>query len=316
MNENEIEKGKKENPIHKPPVEIFLSVLIRNSERREPTPSVFISEGKSDTKVMAIAVRDAGGLNAVLPLIPRFQEKGYALLLSTFGVAGERLAASTPKGFVTAAFETLDSLKPDVVIRTAADLRNGGFHALGKQYEDAWRDAVFIDIDDVPGSSASIIAEGRRPADRVFVLDEGAKAIVASQRPEMSPKAIKVTGRADFDSYARTTFKEKATIRQKTREALVVPKGDFLMVFSGQLPPAAETALEKLVSSLDGLSVSKRMTLVYSFHPRAIKEIEKYGEYVIRAREIFNELWVFRHEGEFEWSVGQIFGFNIAEEGF
>lgn len=211
---------------------------------------------------VVVAVRDPGAARFMLPVIEQLKKKDYTVVLVLSGWALKNVHEFS--GFAQPA--SSETSMPDVVVRTSADLRNGGLHALPESLEKLWRDAYFLDIDDAPGSSDRIVMNGRRAPDEVAVFSALAKTDLLESRSDLTPAQVSVTGNPDFDQFAARNSIEE---RRAARGALSVTEDEFLVMFPGQLEPVASYILEHTVNAINALQLEKPIVFFHTNHPRA-----------------------------------------------
>ena len=239
-----------------------------SKEGKEAAPRVFRFEGDTTKPSIAVALRDPGPTNSLIPVILKLQEKQYPICLIVSGWAAEYFSKTPPVGFDEQPAAELGAFNPNVVIRTVSDVKREGKHALPEAQEQAWSDALYIDVEDYPGASKRIVEGGRKEPDVLCVMDERTKDI-AEQERDLTPDQIIATGNPAFDKYAHVGGE---IMRDQTRKNLEVRDDEFLVVFSGQLPPTAQPALQKTVDALNGLQTDKEIVFMYAYHPRATEE--------------------------------------------
>jgi hypothetical protein len=85
------------------------------------------------------------------------------------------------------------------------------------------------------------------------------------RRLDMHPNRIAVTGSPIFDEYAGANHEER---REQARTKLEVSSNEFVVLFSGQNPPATPIALRQTVDALNAMKKTKALVLLFSRHPR------------------------------------------------
>lgn len=229
------------------------------------TPRVFVFEGDPEKPLVGVTLKDPGGTNFLLPVISVLMKAGYPLCLYTTGYTKKNFPFEN--GFVEADPAQAYAISPRVVVRTCADRKNNALPSTPENLESRWSQAVFIDVEDYPGSSQTI--PGRAP-EYLCVINDAAKALQEERRPAMDQDKIITTGSPAFDRYSKITSKERKSLREEARMALSVSKQEFVVLFSGQNPPATPIALRQTVAALNALTTRKNVVLVFSRHPRDI----------------------------------------------
>lgn len=74
-----------------------------------------------------------------------------------------------------------------------------------------------------------------------------------------------MTGHPDYDRYHEI---DGAKVREETRQKLGVDKNQFLIVYSGLLPPETTETLDHLTKELNKVDSEKEIVLLLSKHPR------------------------------------------------
>ena len=91
----------------------------------------------------------------------------------------------------------------------------------------------------------------------------------------MDPSKIIVTGHPDYDKYSNI---DREVARNETRKKLGVNEQDFLIVYSGLLPPQTPEVLEHLVENLNQLDTQQDLVLLLSRHPRDMHPEQEYDK--------------------------------------
>ncbi len=243
---------------------VFHRTPSRESVEGREVPKVLKFEGNPEKPLVAIALKDPGGTNFLLPVLSILKERGFPMVLYTTGHTRDK--AQLPPGFESVS--SAEEVAPDIVIRTYADTKRCASRALPSDLEKKWRSATFIDIEDYPaGPGRTIQAKGGRAPDWLCVINDSAKeARVKHHRRGVDPRPdhIVVTGSPVFDIYAGADHESR---KREAREKLGVTN-EFVVLFSGQNPPATPIALEQTVRALNALRTDKKLILVFSRHPR------------------------------------------------
>lgn len=243
-------------------------------EKKEIGPRLFSFEGDKTKPLIAIALKDPGPRNSLVPVILELQKRQYPIVVVASGWVSEH-ASELPEGFNEQPHLEFLEAKPQIVIRTVADLRRGGEHALPEEHEKEWDDATYLDFEDYPGNARRIVSGGRRSPDYLLVLNEQARVDDIEIYPNINPQNILTIGNPAFDRYAQEGGEIK---REETRRQLGVEDDEMLVVVSGQLPPVATYVAERVVSALNIAKTSKKIVLLYAHHPRLLNDQERYGE--------------------------------------
>ena len=111
--------------------------------------------------------------------------------------------------------------------------------------------------------------------DYICVISEATKDLAIKRRPTMDASRIIVTGHPDYDKYS-TIDGEK--VRKETRQKLSIDEDDFLIVYSGLLPPQTPEVLEHLVENLSRLDTQQNLILLLSPHPRDTHPEQEYDK--------------------------------------
>jgi len=111
--------------------------------------------------------------------------------------------------------------------------------------------------------------------DYLCVMSDATRDLAIKRRPTMDISRIIVTGHPDYDKYANVDREE---VRKETREKLGVGEEDFLIVYSGLLPPQTPEVLEHLVKNLNQLDDQRNLVLLLSRHPRDMHPEQKYDK--------------------------------------
>ncbi|MDO8523662.1 MAG: hypothetical protein Q7R74_00360, partial [bacterium] len=242
---------------------IFRSRAPEVGEQRE-VPKILKCEGNPGKPLVAIALKDPGGTNFLLPVLSILKKRGFPMVLHTTGHTKDKV--QLPDYFEPAS--SVEGIEPGIVIRTYADTKHGASRALPSDLEKKWRSATFVDIEDYPaGPGRTIQREGGRAPDWLCVINDSAKETRVKHRRsgvDPRPENIKVTGSPVFDQYAGVNHESR---KREAREKLGVTN-EFVVLFSGQNPPATPIALEQTVRALNALRTDKKLILVFSRHPR------------------------------------------------
>jgi hypothetical protein len=261
-------------------------------EQHERQPAVYKCEGSSGKSVI-VALKNTGPLNFMRPVFQRLKERGLTIYLRLTGVAESKIPEIEKdlEGFSRVDSSELDSVQVDVIVRTVDDSPEGA-SALPQDFEQRnWR-ATVINVEDFPGNGNKPSNGSPVSHDSIVVIDEDAREAAIARNPNLDPSKIVVTGRPDFDKYAYADVEvERSSARSWLREKHGVPDEHFVVVFSGQLAPAAETALDRFAKQLMAYTSQSEtpITFVYSFHPRALTQPEQAG-FVAHAGKIFEAL--------------------------
>jgi hypothetical protein len=130
------------------------------------------------------------------------------------------------------------------------------------------------DYPDVLGSYTDLYDSSMRiNPDYLCVMSEATRDLAIKRRPNMDASRIIVTGHPDYDKYYSIDREE---IRNKTREKLDINDEDFLIVYSGLLPPQTPEVLEHLVENLNKSDIQKNLVLLLSRHPRDTHPEQEY----------------------------------------
>ncbi len=240
---------------------------------------LYTLEGDKSKPLLLFGLRGPGGMNCLWPVIEIFKREHYPVDL-LIDSAAKRILKSQDSGFSEQQPESplkrIMEIKPAVAV---TEFSAGGGTALALEWSEQSYKAPTVCVEDFPGTTSGDPEYLRINPTYLCVQNETARRIAIKHRPSMNPDNIVVTGHPDFDKYASINAEE---VREQTREEIGVKTDEFLVVYSGQLPPETPDILEHLVDSLNEVRTDKKIVLLFSKHPRDTLTEEGYQDILTR----------------------------------
>src|SRR3990167_10598037 len=234
-------------------------------------------EGDQTKPLLLFGLRGPGGMNCLWPVVDLLRDEGYPtdLLIDS---AAKRILETKNHQFTKEPSES--PLKRIMEIKPAVAVSEFSADA-GTALTVTWSEesygvpVVWVeDYPDVLGSYTDLYESSMRiNPDYLCVISEATRDVAIKRRPSMDPSRIIVTGHPDYDKYSDI---DKLGVRNKTREKLGVSDADFLIVYSGLLPPQTPEVLEHLVEHLNTLDIQQNLVLLLSRHPRDMHPEQEY----------------------------------------
>lgn len=239
----------------------------------------YIFEGDKSKPLLLFGLRGPGGMNCLWPVVELLRNEGYPtdLLIDS---AAKRILETKNNQLTKQPSESplkrIMEARPKVAVSEfSADA--GTALTVTWSEESYGVPVVWVeDYPDVLGSYTDLYDSSMRiNPDYLCVMSEATKDLAIKRRPNMDPSKIIVTGHPDYDRYANI---DGESVRNQARQKLGVGEQDFLIVYSGLLPPQTPEVLERLVESLNTLDMQQRLVLLFSRHPRDTHPEEEYDE--------------------------------------
>jgi len=227
--------------------------------------------------VILFGLRDAGSINACLPVITVLKDKGIPVSVYAEGLAPEHLKDKLVFIPECKVGDLLDFVGPVLVVVTVANRNQGGSIPIDLNNEAKRRNLPTVLVEEVWGGHAA--SRWNILPDGICVCDEFAKHLILKSWPDYPKVHVHVTGMPVFDKY----FEVKTNIaRYKLRNTLGLNENWPVVFFAGQawgMPQAVKMFVEA-VNSFD-----KPFYLILADHPavtfpKATDEFKKiYLEY-------------------------------------
>ena len=236
-------------------------------------------EGDKSKPLLLFGLRGPGGMNCLWPVVELLRNEGYPtdLLIDS---AAKRILETKNRQFTKQPAESplkrIMETKPAVAVSEfSADA--GTALTVTWSEESYGVPVVWVeDYPDVLGSYTDLYDSSMRiNPDYLCVMSDATRDLAMKRRPTMDSSRIIVTGHPDYDKYANI---DKEEVRNETRKKLGVSNGEFLIVYSGLLPPQTPEVLERLVENLNKSEISKNLVLLLSRHPRDMCPEQEYDK--------------------------------------
>ena len=236
-------------------------------------------EGDKSKPLILFGLRGPGGMNCLWPAVKLLKDEGYPtdLLIDS---AAKRILETKNHQFTKELSESplkrIMEAKPAVAVSEfSADA--GTALTVTWSEESYGVPVVWVeDYPDVLGSYTDLYESSMRiNPDYLCVMSAATRDLAIKRRPTMDTSRIIVTGHPDYDKYANVNREE---VRKETREKLGVGEEDFLIVYSGLLPPQTPEVLEHLVENLNHSETKKNLVLLLSKHPRDMHPEQEYDK--------------------------------------
>lgn len=236
-------------------------------------------EGDKSKPLVLFGLRGPGGMNCLWPVVQLLRDEGYPtdLLIDS---AAKRILETKNHQFKKEPSESplkrIMEIKPKVAVSEfSADA--GTALTVTWSEESYGVPVVWVeDYPDVLGHYVDLYGTSLRiNPDYLCVMSEATRDLAIKRRPAMDPSKIVVTGHPDYDKYSNI---DKLGVRNKTREKLGVSDADFLIVYSGLLPPQTPEVLEHLVENLNQSDIQQNLVLLLSRHPRDMYPEQEYDK--------------------------------------
>ena len=234
---------------------------------------LYTLEGDESKPLLLFGLRGPGGMNCLWPVIKIVKREHYPVDLLIDSVA-KRILKSQDSGFLEQQPES--PLKRIMEIKPAAavtEFSADGCTALALEWSEQSYKVPTVCVEDFPGTTSGNPEYLRINPTYLCVQNETARRIAIKHRPSMNPENIVVTGHPDFDKYASINSEK---VKEQTRKGIGVETDDFLVVYSGQLPPETPDILDHLVDGLNEVRTDKKLVLLFSRHPRDTLAEESY----------------------------------------
>lgn len=233
-------------------------------------------EGNKSKPLLLFGLRGPGGMNCLWPVVDLLTREGHPIDL-LIDSAAKRILETKDHQFVKQPSESplkrIMELQPKVAV---TEFSAGAGVALPITWTEQTYHVPTVWVEDFPGQPSSYDPQSLKiNPDYLCVTNQFTKEIHRKLRPTMDPEKIIVTGHPDFDKYATI---DASAIRAKTREKLAVAKDDFLVVYSGQLPPETPDILAHVVEALNQITTDQKLTFLFSRHPRDITPQDVYDQ--------------------------------------
>ena len=236
-------------------------------------------EGDQTKPLLLFGLRGPGGMNCLWPVVELLRDEGYPsdLLIDS---AAKRILETKNHQFTKEPSES--PLKRIMEIKPAVAVSEFSADA-GTALTVTWSEesygvpVVWVeDYPDVLGSYTDLYDSSMRiNPDYLCVISEATRDLAIKRRPTMDISRIIVTGHPDYDKYANVDREE---VKKETRKKLGVGEEDFLIVYSGLLPPQTPEVLERLVENLNQSEPQKNLVLLLSRHPRDMHPEQEYDK--------------------------------------
>lgn len=230
--------------------------------------------GDKSKPLLLFGLRGPGGMNCLWPVIEVLEKEQYPMDLLIDSAAKGILQSQNSEFHPQPSESPLKRImgtKPAVAV---TEFSAGGGAALPISWTEKSYNVPIIWIEDFPGQPSSYDAQSLKlNPNFLCVINQFTKQIHRKLRPTMDPENIIVTGHPDFDKYASINPEE---VKERTRKLIGVNNGEFLVVYSGQLPPETPDILEHLVDSLNKIETDGELVLLFSRHPRDTSSEETY----------------------------------------
>lgn len=236
-------------------------------------------EGDESKPLLLFGLRGPGGMNCIWPVVELLRDEGFPtdLLIDS---AAKRILETKNHRFAKQPSES--PLKRIMEARPAVAITEFSADA-GSALTVTWSEesygvpVVWVeDYPDVLGSYTRLYDSSMRiNPDYLCVISEATRDLASKRRPNMDASRIIVTGHPDYDRYASI---DGESARNDTREKLGLSEQDFLIVYSGLLPPQTPEVLEYLVENLNQSNIQQNLVLLFSRHPRDTKPEQEYDK--------------------------------------
>ncbi|OGD83179.1 hypothetical protein A3J17_02710 [Candidatus Curtissbacteria bacterium RIFCSPLOWO2_02_FULL_40_11] len=240
-------------------------------------------EGDRTKPMILFGLRGPGGMNCLWPVVEHLRDEGYPIDL-LIDSAAKKILETKNHGLTKQPSESplkrIMEVKPAVAVSEfSADA--GTALAVTWSEESYGVPVVWVeDYPDVLGSYTDLYNSSLRiNPDYLCAISEATKDLAIKRRPTMDPSRIIVTGHPDYDKYADINGEE---IRNETRKKLEVDDGEFMIVYSGLLPPQTPEVLEQVVENLNRLDARRDLVLLLSKHPRDMYPEQEYDKVLAR----------------------------------
>lgn len=236
-------------------------------------------EGDKSKPLLLFGLRGPGGMNYLWPVVQLLRDEGYPINL-LIDSAAKRILETKNHQFTK---QPADSpLKRIMEVKPAVAVSEFSADA-GTALTVTWSEesygvpVVWVeDYPDVLGSYTNLYDSSMRiNPDYLCVISEATRDLALKRRPTMDPSKIIVTGHPDYDKYSNIDGTE---VRNRTREKLGISDKDFLIVYSGLLPPQTPEVLEHLVENLNKSEIPKNLVMLLSRHPRDMYPEQDYDK--------------------------------------
>lgn len=235
--------------------------------------------GDESKPSVLIGLRGPGGINYLWPVIEILEKENYPMDLLIDSVA-KRIFKTKKSEFIEQPLESplkrIMEIKPSIAV---TEFSADGGVALPIEWSEQSFNIPTVCVEDFPGGTSDTSEFLRINPTYLCVLNETAKQMAIKKRPKMNPDNIIITGHPDFDKYHNI---DKEKIRKETREKLGVEEEEFLVIYSGQLPPQTPDVLEHIIDSLNQVLTDKKLVLLFSRHPRDLTEEKIYEDILKR----------------------------------
>src|SRR3989344_1881810 len=234
-------------------------------------------EGDKSKPLLLFGLRGPGGMNCLWPVVELLRGEGYPtdLLIDS---AAKRILETKNRQFTKQPAESplkrIMETKPAVAVSEfSADA--GTALTVTWSEESYGVPVVWVeDYPDVLGSYADLYDSSMRiNPDYLCVISEATRDLAIKRRPTMDPSKIIITGHSDYDKYSNI---DREIARNETRKKLDINEQDFLIVYSGLLPPQTPEVLEHLVETLNQSNIQQDLVLLLSRHPRDMHPEQEY----------------------------------------
>lgn len=236
---------------------------------------LYTFQGDRSKPLLLFGLRGPGGINCLWPVIEVLKGEQYPIDL-LIDSAAKRILKSQDSGFSEQQPESplkrIMEIKPAVAV---TEFSAGGGVALALEWSEQSHQVPTVCVEDFPGTTSRNPEYLRINPTFLCVQNETARRIAIKRRPSMNPDRIIVTGHPDFDKYAQIDPEE---VKERTRKLLGVGNDEFLVVYSGQLPPETPDILKHLVNSLNAVTTDKKIVLLFSRHPRDTSDGKTYQD--------------------------------------
>ncbi|MBI2012595.1 hypothetical protein HYS90_01550 [Candidatus Curtissbacteria bacterium] len=236
-------------------------------------------EGNKSKPLVLFGLRGPGGMNCLWPVVELLRNEGYPIDLLIDSAAKKILETKThqfTKEPSESPLKRIMEVKPAVAV---SEFSSDAGTALTVTWSEKSYGVPVVWVEDYPdvlGSYTNLYDSSMRiNPDYLCVISEATRDLAIKRRPTMDPSKIIVTGHPDYDKYANIDSEE---VRNETRKKLGIKEQDFLIVYSGLLPPQTPEVLEYLVENLNQLDDQKDLVLLLSKHPRDMHPEQEYDK--------------------------------------
>jgi|GEM_PF-4487330 len=230
---------------------------------------LYTFEGDKEKPLILFGLRGPGGMNCLWPVVEKLASENYPIDLLIDSAAKKILSfkkSEFKKQRLESPLRRIMELKPKVAVSEfSAD--SGTALALTWSEQSYGVPTIWVeDFPDVLGSYTSLLSSSLRiNPTYMCAISEFSKKLVEKRKPTLNPGRIFVTGHPDYDKYHEI---DGLAIRKDVRKSLELSDDQFLIVYSGLLPPETTGILGRLIEDLKQVNTKKELVLLLSKHPR------------------------------------------------